>query len=153
MRRALALALVVLVFAAPTGRAEEDPYYVRADAHPADAPDAYDAKRDCAPKARDAGSSVEALRAQVRPGGAGEPNGSVAHLVPDCVAVDASAPEGCADGACGRANAVTPVRPRATYELSSGNYTAGGAASGNSGLSVRFDCRECPPPWESLQGP
>lgn len=150
---AILLALAFGLLLAPTATADpDDPYYVRADAHPAEGPREYDMKRDCTVSPTSTSpttttGSIGYTTSQVKPDET-RPNGSVAHLVPNCYVL-AIGVEVC-DSPC----VIDPPRftfaARTTYDLGSGNYTIaltpGTATSGNSGLSILFDCRDCPPP-------
>lgn len=155
-----ALTFVLLLAAAPAQAQEpeepqEDPYYVRVDVHPADAPGDYDPGQDCTGSKDTAGFSEGTLRLEnVRPPVNAVGGPSLEPTAPECVVLATEGAAPCMPTVC----FATPVGARAAYNVSSGEYAfvllapplregaSWSGVSGNTGLGIRFDCEGCPPP-------
>lgn len=138
--------------AEPQPQPDREPgYYVRAELHPAERPAERGPEYDCSGRdgPRDLASSVAFTAGQTRvhaTQGRAYP--------PECFVVDGDVVL-CAQGLCPKGALPLSLAlvegPRATYNLSSGQYTLfapnAPTLAGNSGVGVMFDCAHCPPPW------
>ena len=138
MKHILTLCLVLLL-SAPLAAAEEEGYFVAAGVtSPSHGKSAEAAAPGCA--GPDGLEESAAHNAQAV--WDGTTRWGLPYLAPGCLAVDTSAGDTAPDA-------------QASYDLATGAYTlhAAGAPEGfggRTGLYVKFDCRECEPPWAFL---